>query len=124
METDLSKRKDSTTALLDGIFKASTLNNFLKEHGEALQLPTLPKYLEALCREKGMMRAEVVRRAGIDRSFGFQIFQGAKNPSRDKVIQLAIGFGLGYEEAQALFRLPKSPPCTPKSSATLLLFIV
>ena len=114
METDLSKRKDSTNTLLDGIFKASALDDFIKKHEDALRLPTLPEYLDALCREKRMMRVEVVRRAGIDRSFGFQIFQGAKNPSRDKIIQLAVGFRLGYEEAQALLKIAQKPALYPR----------
>ena len=54
MQTDLSKRKDSTNTLLDGIFKASTLDNFIQEHEDALRVPTLSAYLGALCREKGM----------------------------------------------------------------------
>lgn len=114
MEIDLSKRKDSTDTLLDGIFKASALDDFVKKHEDALQIPTLPEYLNALCREKRMIRAEVVRRAGIDRSFGFQIFQGVKNPSRDKIIQLAVGFGLGYEEAQALIKTAQKPALYPR----------
>ena len=114
MEIDLSKRKDSTDTLLDGIFKASALDDFVKKHEDALQLPTLPEYLSALCREKRMIRAEVVRRAGIDRSFGFQIFQGVKNPSRDKIIQLAVGFGLGYEEAQALIKTAQKSALYPR----------
>lgn len=114
MEIDLSKRKDSTDTLLDGIFKASALDDFVKKHEDALQIPTLPEYLNALCREKRMIRAEVVRRAGIDRSFGFQIFQGIKNPSRDKIIQLAVGFGLGYEEAQALIKTAQKPALYPR----------
>lgn len=114
MQTDLSKRKDSTNTLLDGIFKASTLDNFIQEHEDALRVPTLSAYLGALCRGKGMLRAEVVRRAGIDRSFGFQIFQGTRNPSRDKVIQLAVGFGLDYEQAQALLKAAQKSALYPR----------
>ena len=114
METDLSKRKDSTDVLLDGIFKASALEDFVKTNEDALQLPTLPEYLDALCRQKKIMRAEIVRRAGIDRSFGFQIFQGVKNPSRDKVIQLAVGFELGYEETQVLIKIAQKAALYPR----------
>ena len=114
METDSSKRKCSTDMLLDGIFKASALQDFVKMHEDALQLPTLPEHLDALCRDKRMMRSDVVRRAGIDRSFGFQIFQGVKNPSRDKVIQLAVGFGLGYEETQNLIKIAQKSALYPR----------
>lgn len=114
METNDSVGKESTSALLDGLFKASALDTFIKDHEAALLIPTLPEHLNALCRQKDVERAEVVRRAGIDRSFGFQIFQGTKNPSRDKVLQLAIGFELGYEEAQALMKAAQKPALYPR----------
>jgi len=114
MEKDLSKRKYSTSTLLDGIFKAPALDHFIKEHEDALRIPTLSEYLDALCREKGMIRADAVRRSGLDRSFGFQIFQGTKNPSRDKIIQLAVGFGLDYEGAQALLKVARKSALYPR----------
>ena len=35
----------------------------------------------------------------------YHIFDGTKNPSRDKLIQLALGFPLTLEETQKLLRL-------------------
>lgn len=114
MDKNASEKKESTSTLLNGIFKAPAIDHFLKDHEAALELPTLPEQLDALCHEKGVERFEAVRRAGIERSFGFQIFQGTKNPSRDKVIQLAIGFRLGYEEAQELLKIAQRPALYPR----------
>ena len=116
MQTNSSnpEKQESTSGLLSGIFQTSSLSNFLAEHEASLQLPTLSEYLNALCQTKGVERFEVVKRAGIERSFGFQIFQGTKSPSRDKVIQLAIGFGMGLEEAQALIKLSQKSALYPR----------
>lgn len=112
MESETSKT--STSMLLNRLFKASELTDFVARHEDALSFPTLTEHLEALCKEKQMLRVEVIRRAGIDRSFGFQIFQGTKNPSRDKVLQLALGFGLGYEETQTLLRIARKSALYPR----------
>lgn len=114
MESETSKTTTSTSSLLSGLFKASELTDFVARHEDALKLPALTEHLEALCKEKQMLRVEVIRRAGIDRSFGFQIFQGTKNPSRDKVLQLALGFGLGYEETQILLKIARKSELYPR----------
>ena len=114
MKTETSKTKTSTSSLLNGLFKASELTDFVTTHDDALKLPTLTEHLDTLCKEKQVLRVDVIRRAGIDRSFGFQIFQGTKNPSRDKVVQLAIGFELGYAETQTLLKIARKSALYPR----------
>ncbi|MCM1309232.1 MAG: XRE family transcriptional regulator, partial [Butyrivibrio sp.] len=60
--------------------------------------------LKRLCSEKHTVAERVINAADIDRTYGHQIFNGTRNPSRDKVIQLAFGFGLNVEETQGLLR--------------------
>lgn len=116
MDTDKQYpiQKLNTDALLNGIFQACELDAFWGEHEAAFSFPALHDYLNVLCREKGMLRADIIKRAGIDRSFGFQIFQGVKKPSRDKVLQLAIGMRLTYEETQTLLRIARHPQLYPR----------
>ena len=66
--------------------------------------PPFPVYLAKLCEERGEAREPVIQRAGIERSYGHQLFNGLRNPSRDKAIQLAFGFGLNAEQTQELLR--------------------
>ena len=110
MNDDPRSNDTHTSALLRWLFKAPKLDGFMEEHAPALRLQPFHAYLNGLCREKGLLRADVIKRSGIDRSYGFQIFQGTKNPSRDKVIQLALGFDMGYEEAQELLRHARQSP--------------
>ena len=50
-------------------------------------------------------RAAVVRGSLLDRSYVYQIFSGAKIPSRDKLIALAFGMHLTDDETQKLLKL-------------------
>ena len=42
-----------------------------------------------------MRRVDVIRAAGLNETFGYQIFSGQRHASRDKV--LALGFALGLD---------------------------
>lgn len=103
-----------TSALLRGLFQAPRLEAFLESEAGSLNMPPLHEYISALCEQKGVPRIEVIRRSGLERSYGFQIFQGTKNPSRDKLLQLAIGFDMGYDQTQALLKIARSSALYPR----------
>ena len=50
------------------------------------------------------MPEQVIKKSQIDRTYGHQIFNGTRIPSRDKLIQLAFGFGLSLDETQTLLK--------------------
>ena len=49
-------------------------------------------------------KADVIKKAALTPVYGYQIFDGKREPKRDKIIQLAFGFGLSLEETQKLLR--------------------
>lgn len=65
---------------------------------------TLPAYLNELLEAKGLRRSDVVRAAGLNDTFGYQIFKGQRNPSRDKVLQLALALGCDLVETRRLLQ--------------------
>lgn len=101
------ERGFSTDDLTNGILRTKDFKRYLNNHADSLREITLQAYLEQLLEKKQMKRSEVIGRAGIDRAFGYQIFEGTRSPSRDKVLQLAIGFGLNYEETGELLRVAR-----------------
>ena len=46
----------------------------------------------------------MVREAGINDTFGYQIFMGQRGASRDKVLQLAFAMALSLKEANRLLQ--------------------
>lgn len=67
--------------------------------------PSLPIYLQNLLEEKGLKRSAVVKAAGINPTFGYQIFMGDRNPSRDKLLQFAFAMGCTLTETNRMLRL-------------------
>lgn len=62
-------------------------------------------YLEALMKEHGISKKNLIIRANIERGYAYQIFRGDRAPSRDKLLQLAIGLSATLEETQKLLKL-------------------
>ena len=103
-----------TSELLQKLLKAVTLRQFIRQNGKNMDIPRFHDYITNLSREKQMPPASVIKNSGIDRTFGYQIFSGKRTPSRDKVIQLAFGFRLDYEETQELLKIARRSELYPK----------
>ena len=85
-----------TEALLDELLNAPNPETFLDNH--RLGERTLSEYLQELLEEKHLERAQVVRMANLNETFGYQIFKGERNPSRNKVLQIAFAMALTLRE--------------------------
>lgn len=55
-------------------------------------------WLLDLVGSKGIDRMSVIRNAGLNQTYGYQIFAGERRPSRDKLIQLAFGLELDAQD--------------------------
>ncbi|MGI6046174.1 MAG: XRE family transcriptional regulator [Eggerthellaceae bacterium] len=65
-------------------------------------LQDLSSYLEELLKVHGVRRIDAIHNANLNETFGYQIFKGQRNASRDKVLQLALGIGCTLQETQHL----------------------
>ena len=85
-----------TEGVLDELLSAPNPEAYLDSHdfGER----TLSEYLQRLLEEKHLERAQVVRMANLNETFGYQIFKGERNPSRNKVLQIAFAMALSLRE--------------------------
>lgn len=96
--TEELTREVNFTPDIDEYF-ADNCQEFIKE--------TLPGYLNKLLHKYNMTKSEVFKNAGMcDTNYGYEIFRGdKKNMSRDKLIQICMGFPLICDEAQKVLRL-------------------
>jgi len=91
----------TTNTLLNRLSRTSSLNRFIKRYdGEMENTPVFTEYITALCEEKKITPESVIKKSDIERTYGHKLFNGSRNPTRDRVIQLAFGFGMNYDEAQ------------------------
>jgi len=103
-----------TSTLLRQIFKAPNLDSFFESNELELQMPTFPEYLSQLCAEKGVRRESAIRRSGIERAYGYQLFNGTRKPSRDKVLQIALALRMNVDETQKLLQVAEKCTLYPR----------
>ncbi|HRX59064.1 MAG TPA: helix-turn-helix transcriptional regulator [Eubacteriales bacterium] len=103
-----------TSTLLRQLFQAPDLGTFLDRYQPAARLPDFHEYVLELCRTRQMKKETLIRKAGIERTYGYQLLNGTRKPSRDKVLQLALALRLNADETQKLLQIAGKNPLYPR----------
>ena len=106
--------KVNTNTLMRRLFKAADLDAYIQGNDSDLQAPDFYTLLRSYCEQRKMLPAHVIEQSQIERTYGHQLFNGTRRPSRDKVIQLALGLGLCVDETQRLLRAAGKSPLYPR----------
>jgi hypothetical protein len=101
----MMKEKPNTQDFLEAIKRAGNIEAFARENVDSFMDVTFKDYLGGLLAAKKVKKSAVIKASGLPDSYAFQIFQGLKSPSRDKLIALAIGLRTNLEECQRLLKL-------------------
>ena len=97
-----------STKELENQIRESTTANVLV--GEDYTSPPLPIYLNNLLHHNGLTIQDVVVACNLDRSYGYQLFNGTRRPSREFPLRLALLLKLGENEAQRLLKIAGRQP--------------
>lgn len=95
----------STLALEHEIKSTANIENYFKKHSSHMLSHSLPEHLKLLLEQKGISRADIVRNSLLNRTYVYQIFDGRRMPSRNKLIAIAFGMHLSAEETQEMLKL-------------------
>lgn len=102
--------------ILNSIDNTSTLNNYIKKTEADFKNLDLPSYFKNILKEKNIKKSKLIENSNLDRTYGYQILNGSKNPSRDKILQLCIGAKLNIQEIQRALTLGNVGQLYPKDS--------
>ena len=78
--------------------------------GPDFDAPALTDYLHTLLQRRGLTVGEAIQRCNLDRSYGYQLFNGTRRPTRDVLMVLSLELGLSGEETRRLFELTGRAP--------------
>lgn len=92
-----------TEELLAELLNAESPQDFVDNN--ELKTKTLSEYLQGLLEQKGMKRIEAIHAAGLNETFGYQIFTGTRGAGRDTLLQLALAMGLSLRETNRLLQV-------------------
>ena len=106
----------STGELFTELKEEKNLQGWRTNNREEFTLP-LSEYLEKILADKNLTKQEVIERSGLNREYAYHIFSGKKkNPSRIKLLTLAIAIGLNLDEVQYLLRYAGHGVLYPRNS--------
>ena len=112
--TEQNSKKNRTSVLLQNLFTTPDLENFIELNAQSLEVPAFHTYITDICIETGKIPAQVIKQSAIERTYGHQLFNGTRKPSRDKVIQLAFGLQMDLDETQKLLQIAQKSILYPK----------
>lgn len=91
-----------TEQLENELSASNDVKKFLNDNAENFRQFTLAEYLKHLLAEKNLSKAQVIRDAHIDEGYAQHIFGGRKNPSRERILLLALAMKLSPKETNYL----------------------
>lgn len=98
---------ESTQELEHRIRKSSAPDVLEKD---AFAAPSLTEYLATVLRDHSMTVQDVILRCNLDRSYGYQMFNGTRTPTRNFLLRLSLLLGLSETETQRLLKIAGRPP--------------
>ena len=113
----MNKRTDK---LMSELKNENNLQEFTENNKETFMDKPLTDYLEILLEKYNVKRADVIKKSALATVYGYQIFDGRREPKRDKVIQLSFGFGLTLDETQRLLKCAGHSELYPKIKRDVL----
>lgn len=108
--------RKSTEQLMNELKNTTDIGDFLsKNQNEMLDL-SLSEYLRQLLEKYNLEKSDVFRRAKMTESnYGYELFRDdSKKASRDKLIQICVGFPLTIDETQEVLRYGKVGTLYPR----------
>lgn len=92
----------------DDLYKAlsekRSIDEYFAENSDEMLFDTVADLLNFRIASEKLSKIEVINRSGIEKHYGYQILNGTKNPSRDKLIMLGFGIGLPINEMNHLLK--------------------
>ena len=94
-----------TDELFSEIKRSTQIDKFLDENKDSISNYTLTQYIDILIKEKNLTKKEVINKSELNYTYGYQIINGTRKPTKDKLIQLCFGLGATAEEANRILVL-------------------
>ncbi|MFQ9516671.1 MAG: XRE family transcriptional regulator [Eubacterium sp.] len=95
----------STDELSKTLKNSNNVTDYIKHNIDDISNITFVDYLNQCMIAHEMTRAQVIDGADIQKNYGYQIFNGLKKPSRDKVLSLCFSMALSVDESNRLLKL-------------------
>lgn len=96
--------KKDTSEIVKELGLCPDFQTFYNENKDYMIHGSLSELLTQLLEERGLKKAQVIRKAEFSEVYGYQIFSGVRVPERKKLLCLAIAMELNIDQTQQLLK--------------------
>lgn len=115
MDKTQSGKRISTEELMQLLKNAPTIEGFFNRYEGEIPTLSVPEYLAVLLERHHLAKQSVLKAANMERSLGYQIFNGYRNARRDSLLCIAFGMQLTLFETQHLLKIAQRGELYPKN---------
>ena len=90
-------KKVNTEFLNEKLLESTDIKDFIERHSDNLRVDSFHNFLYDLIEKSGKKNSEIFSHSSLSESYGYQLLNGKRQPSRDKIIQLAFWPFFFYE---------------------------
>ena len=67
--------------------------------------PDFYLFIDELLKERGMKRSDLIMRLNFDRTYGYQILNGTRVPTKKQIILIGLYLGITVEQMQQMLKI-------------------
>ena len=106
-------RENTTQDLTNALKHGESFVVYRENYKRDLITKSLHQYLNERLARSGLTMKEVHKRSGLD-SYFYRIFNGDRNPTRDKLLRITISMELNVDETLDMLRVYGLAPLYPR----------
>jgi len=101
------KNLKSTDQLKNEIINSEDIHESINENKDEFIDENFNKLLMNLIISKNLKHKDIIKNGNLNRTYFYHLISGKRNPSRNKIIQIAFGMKLDLNETQILLKSSK-----------------
>ena len=110
-------RNDTTntlTQILMGVKTEKDAEDYINEHTN-VHYGSFSEYFKTYITKENLVMADIIKNSSINKNYVYQIIDGSKQASRDKLLALCIGAGMNYTSTNRALKAGGKNPIDPKN---------
>ncbi|HAQ28860.1 MAG TPA: hypothetical protein DCQ76_03805 [Ruminococcaceae bacterium] len=81
-----------------------SIENYIKDNTDSFVNVDLSNFWKGIIRKSGMTKSDIINKSDFSYVYFYDVINGRKTPSRDKIIRLALALKLSLDECQTALK--------------------
>lgn len=112
----------STTDLLNELQDDScSLSDYIQNHSDSFIDEDIQSFWEELIFQSGYSKSNIINKSDFSYCYFYDVIQGKKSPTKDKVVRLILAMKLSLEQCQAALKISGRAALYPKNKRDSIL---